>query len=243
MPDSLIKNSETSIHQALKTIYQTDETIQKEASISVNGHKFRLDLLDEEKDILYEIQRTSFGGRFSQKIQFLLDSTDYRIRIIHPIVYKQKITRLMKQKQISVSYRNYGTNIFHFFENLVRFKVPYHNRLEFDILLIYEHQIKEFIGFTKRTGRRRFQTVDRKLVKIIDRVEFRGYEDFFDLLPEDLPNKFTNRDLASCMRLENANRRRKRIPGLITYSLCKLGLLKRVGKQGNAHVFQKLDLT
>lgn len=239
MQISLVKSNESSLHQTLKLLYQTDETIQKEVSLSVNGKKFRLDLLDEKNNIIYEVQRTSFGGRFSQKIQTLLDSTNYRIRIIHPIVYRQKVTRLKQQEQLSVSYRNYKTNIYHFFENLVRFKVPYHYRLEFDILLIYEHKIKEFVGFLKRSGRRRFQTVSRDLIEIIKTVEIRTTKDFFDLLPEELPHKFTNRDLARSMHLDSTKRRSTRIPGLISYSLCQLGLLKRVGKQGNAHIFQK----
>ena len=64
MQISHVKSNESSLHQTLKLLYQTDENIQKEVSLSVNGQKFRLDLLDEKNNIIYEVQRTSFGGRF-----------------------------------------------------------------------------------------------------------------------------------------------------------------------------------
>jgi hypothetical protein len=240
---SLTKLNETSLHQALKSLYRKEESIQEEVPIEINGQKYRIDLLDEKSKIVYEIQRAGFGGKFSKKVLSILDSTVYRIRIVHPIVYKEKVTRMQQEKQISVTHRKYNTSIYHLFENLVRFKVPYHERLEFDILLIYEHKIKEFIGYYRRSGRRRYQTMNRDLLEIIKVHKIRNCDDFLSLLPKELPHQFTNRDLSQQMYTNIPGRRNKRIPGMITYSLCQLGLLKRVGKQGNAYLFQKQELS
>ena len=55
--------------------------MKSESIIQINDQKFRIDVLNDDQGIIYEIQRASFGGRFSKKIQTLLDSTKYVIRI------------------------------------------------------------------------------------------------------------------------------------------------------------------
>ena len=235
------KGTETIIHQKLKSLYCTGENIKSESIIQINNQKFRIDVLNDDQGIIYEIQRASFGGRFSKKIQTLLDSTEYVIRIVHPILYKQKISRMKAGERLSVSYRNLNSTVLHLFDQLVYFKVLYQNRLEFDILLIYEHLTKELAGYTKRSHRRKFRTEIRDLIKIIDRYEIRDGNDFLNILPSDLPEQFTNQDLASKMTFKNKTRRNYQLPGKITYSLCQLGLLKRVGKKKNAFLFQVDD--
>ena len=235
------KRNETLLHHNLKLNYCTKENIKSESIITINDQKFRIDVLDEEQGIIYEIQRASFGGRFSEKIQTLLDSTEYVIRIVHPILYKQRISRMKAGDRLSVSYRNLNSTILHLFDQLVYFKVLYQNRLEFDILLVHEHFIKEFTGYTKRSHRRKFRTEKRDLIEIIDKHEIRTKDDFLNILPSHLPDQFTNKDLASKMTFKNKTRRNHQLPGRITYSLCQLGLLKRVGKKRNAFLFQIAD--
>ena len=238
----MTKRNETSLHQALKSMYQKEDSIQEEVPIEIDGRKYRLDLVDEENNTVYEVQRSNFGNRFSEKVQSILDWTTYRIRIVHPIVYKEKVTRKKKKKILSVSHRNYNTSTYHLFENLVRFKVRFQERLQFDILLIYEHKIKEFVGYYRRSGRRRYQTIDRDLLDVVEKHEIRTVDDFLAFLPKELPHQFTNRDLTSRMYSYIPSRRNKRLPGMITYSLCQLGMLTRIGKQGNAYLFQKQKL-
>ena len=209
-----------------------------ESIIKVNNQKFRIDVLNEGQGIIYEIQRASFGGRFSKKIQTLLDSTKYTIRIVHPILYKQKTSRMRANERLSVSYRNFNSTVLHLFDHLVFFKIPYQDRLEFDILLVNEHITKEFSGYTKTSHRRKYRTIARDLVEIVERFEIRSKNDFLNILPSDLPNKFTNQDLASRLSFKNATHRNYRLTSKITYSLCQLGILKRVGKKRNAFLFQ-----
>ena len=236
-----LKRGETLLHQKIKSLYDTHDNVAKEVTQKVNGHIFRFDLLDNDKTIVYEIQRASFGGKFSQKIQTLLDSTDYRIRIIHPIPYKQKITRLNGNEILSTSYRNFHTNVYHFFEHLVHLKVGYQDRLEFDILIIYEHLFKKFVGYYKRSQKRRFQTSERDLIRVETKNKIRSKDDFYKFLPKELPSHFTNQDLNNSLTLRHNSRRNGRLPGKITYSMCQLGLLERVGKNRNAHIFTRQD--
>ncbi len=235
------KRAETLLHNKIKALYVTNENVKSEVYQKINTKNFRFDVFDDEKSMIYEIQRSSLGGRFSQKIQTLLDSTNYQIRIIHPIVHKQKVTRLDGDNKISTSYRNFYTHVYHFFEHLVHFKVSYQERLQFDILLVYEHLFKQFSGYYQRTGRRRFYTSDRDLVSIDHVKKIRCKEDFYTFLPIDLPTHFTNQDLFNSFTFKRKSRRNSRLPGKITYSLCQLGLLERVGKKRNAHVFSRRD--
>jgi hypothetical protein len=142
------------------------------------------------------------------------------------------------EERLSVSYRNLNSNIMHLFEQLIFFKIIYQNRLEFDILLVNEHVTKEFTGYTKRSHRRKYRTKMRDLVEIVDRYTIRSRTDFLNILPSDLPDQFTNQDLTNKLAFINESRRNFRLPGKITYSLCQLGILKRIGKKRNAHLFQ-----
>jgi hypothetical protein len=232
------KGNETLLHHKLKSLYCTDENIETEVIIKFDEQKFRLDVLNKERGIIYEIQRTSFGGRFSKKIQNLLNSTNYIIRIVHPILYKQKTSRMRKSERLSVSYRNFNTTILHLFDQLVYFKIPYQDRLQFDILLVNEYIRKEFVGYTKRSHRRKYKTKLRDLIEIVDKYKIRSKEDFLKLLPSNLPIQFSNQDLGGRLAFNNKRRRNERLPGKITYSLCQLRILKRVGKKGNAFLFQ-----
>ncbi len=236
--DSIPKGNETILHHKLKLPYCTSKNIKFESIIQVNNKKFRIDVLNEERGIIYEIQRASFGGRFSKKIQFLLDSTNYIIRIVHPILYKQKTSRMRVDERLSVSYRNFNSSILHLFDQLVHFKILYQKRLEFDVLLVNEHITKEFVGYTRRSHRRRYETKKRDLIEIVETYKIRSKVDFLKILPSDLPDQFTNQDLAHKLTFKNITRRNYQLPGKITYSLCQLGILKRVGKKGNAFVFQ-----
>jgi hypothetical protein len=239
--NSAPKSNETLLHHKLKLVYCKKENIKSEAIMNINNKKFRIDVINEEKKILYEIQRASFGDRFSKKIQLLLDSTQYIVRIVLPIIYKQKTSRMRKGEQLSVSYRNLNSSMLHLFNQLVFFKVAYQERLEFDILLVNEHITKEFTGYRKKSHRRIYRTEVRDLVEIVEKYEIRTMEDFLNLLPQNLPEQFTNQDLAKLLSLKYKTRRDYQLPGRITYSLCQLGILKRVGKKRNALLFQIVD--
>jgi hypothetical protein len=74
--------------------------------------------------------------------------------------------------------------------------------------------------------------LDRRLLGIIDKVEFGRPADYARLLPEALPPSFTNGEMARIMGkpLEKVRR--------LTYLLRKLGILEEAGRKGNARVFR-----
>jgi hypothetical protein len=83
--------------------------------------------------------------------------------------------------------------------------------------------------------------LDRDLVRIVGDRTFSGRDKFLAMLPSGLPSQFTNNDVAALLDIKGGMARRKKIARCMTYSFCQLGLARRIGKQGNAHVFSIVD--
>ena len=234
----LSSGNQTLIHQKLKAHYLSAVGGVEEATVKIKGKKYHIDVLDNSKTVIYEIQRSNFGGKFSDKIKDLLQSSEMKIVVVHPIVLTQKVTRMNHGEIVSISHYNKHGTLFNLFENLVHFKVEFvPQRIEFDVVFIKEHLLKELVGYYKRSMRRKYETIQRDLISIEKVQKFKTKSDFINILPNGLPNTFTNRDLAERLQKKGNKRRIQRLPGLITYSLCELGILHRVGKRGRALEF------
>ncbi|MFX0125427.1 MAG: hypothetical protein ACFFAE_17535 [Candidatus Hodarchaeota archaeon] len=234
----LYSGNQTLVHHKLKLRYLSEVRGTEEAIIKIKGKKYRIDVLDELKSSVYEIQRSNFGNIFSDKIRDLLQFSKMKIVIVHPIVLTQKVTRMNQGEIMGVSYYNKRSNIYSLFEKLVYFKVEFvPQRMEFDVVFIKEHVLKELVGFYGRSRRRKYETIQRDLLDIEEIMKFRTKSDFLNLLPNGLPDVFTNRDLAEKLEIKGSQKRIQRVPGIITYSLCILGILDRVGTRGRAHEF------
>ncbi|MHA2225931.1 MAG: hypothetical protein ACXAC8_12045 [Candidatus Hodarchaeales archaeon] len=232
------KKNQTWLHQKLKSLYSSKTGGKEEVEIQIKGKKYRLDVFDEEKNIVYEIQRSNFGGRFSEKIKSLLCVPEMRVIIVHPIVLNQKVTRMIQEKLVGVTYIKKCTDIYTLFENLVNFKMKFiHAKFGLDVLFIKEHLLKEFMGYWGNTNRKKYKVVQRDLMSVEKIMKFRKKSDFLKILPIGLPNVFTNRELAEKLFVQGGKKKKLRIPGRMTYSLCRLGVLERVGSKGRAHIF------
>lgn len=233
-----LPRNQTLLHQKLKFKYSNQVGGTEEVTLRINGRKYRIDVLDSKRNAVYEIQRSNFGGKFSQKIGGILKAPGFKIVIVHPIISKQKVTLMNKGEILGV--RNYkkGNNIYSLFEKLVHFKVEFiPQRMEIDVVFIQEHVIKEFVGLYGRSMRRKYVVIQRDLLSIEEIMKFQTKSDFIEILPDGLPEVFTNRDLAERLEVRGHKRRIQRTSGLITYTLCRLGILNRVGSRGRAHEF------
>lgn len=236
-PQNFFPNNQTWLHQKLKNYYLTHVGGTEEVSFQINGKKYRVDVLNKERTVVYEVHRSNFGKKFSRKIKGLLQ-LPMKIIIVHPIILKQKVTRMDRGEIVNVSYYNKHGNIYSLFEKLVNFKVEFiPQRMEFEVLFINEHVLKEFTGFYRRGRKRKYKIIQRDLVSIVNTHILNTKADFIKLLPTGLPYVFTNQDIADRLRIQGNGRKKLRIPGLMTYSLCKLGILDHVGRRGRAYEF------
>lgn len=97
--------------------------------------------------------------------------------------------------------------------------------------------MKEFAGVWPRSGRPRYRVTQRNLLSIEKTLEIRKESDFLDFLPKGIPDVFMNRDIITRLEINGNERRKQRIAGCLTYSLCNLGLITKVGKKKRAHQF------
>ncbi len=237
-----LRGQETRVHQQLKKLYLDSLILgEQEVIIEIDNRKFRIDVFDKLEKKAYEIQRHNFGKGFYDKIELL--TRKMRVIIVHPIVIKQKITRMKNGNIIGTSYINKTkkADFYSLFEKLVSFRTSFiPEKLGFDVLLIREHVKKEFIGRWKKSNRPRYKMIQRELINIENSINIRKKADFLTFLPENLPKVFTNRNISDQLEIQGNERRKSRIAGWMTYSLCNLGLLSQVGKKGRAHLFKIL---
>ncbi|MHA1974101.1 MAG: hypothetical protein ACTSW1_13970, partial [Candidatus Hodarchaeales archaeon] len=87
--------------------------------------------------------------------------------------------------------------------------------------------------------RNRYKAVQREILEIIDKKVIERKEDFLSFLPSGISENFTNKEVIDKMQMPEVSHRTKvNIVGKMTYSLWKMGVLKRVGKKVNSYVYE-----
>ena len=240
LQDISYPRNQTQLHQQLKEYYRNKLNGQEEVSLTINDSVYRIDVINQDNSIACEIHRSNFDKRFSKKIQALLSIPKMYLIIVCPLVSAQKVFRMNNQKVINTSYYKKPYALFSLFDLLVRIKTPLiENRMEFRVHLISENVTKQFQGFIGRTTRRRYKIIERELNSIDDTRVFKNHNDFIKLLPTNLPPKFTRKELGQALSLPKLSERSiQRLAGRMTYSLWKLGVLKRIGKQRQAYIYE-----
>jgi hypothetical protein len=74
---------------------------------------------------------------------------------------------------------------------------------------------------------------DRRLIRVFEREIFESKIDFLKILPNNLPDPFSNRNLAESLGIP-INQSRK-----MTYSLRKIGTIAQVGNDRNQMLFTR----
>ena len=216
---------EKSLHAALKFWYA-----QPGDHFEVQVDDFVIDIVRGET--LVEIQTRNFSA-MRRKLERLLPH--YPVRLLHPIAREKWIVRetgagrFLKRRKSPKHGR-----IEDVFRELVRIPdlLPYPN-LTLEVLFTQEEEIWRDDG--KGSWRRkRWSIHDRRLLAVVDNTAFASPTDYVSLLPSDLPQPFTNRDLATALNL------RLNLAQKMSYTMRKAGLLAVAGKRGNALLFECL---
>lgn len=180
---------------------------------------------------LIEIQTRSFSA-LKKKLANLLEA-DYRVRLVHPIAARKWICRLGEDGDIASRRKSPKKgSVEHVFSELVY--IPHlmpHENFSLEVLLTHEEEIRinDGAGSWRRKG---WSIYDRRLLEVAEHHRFQTSADLLNLLPDDLPEQFTTRHIAT------GAGQRMRIAQQMAYVLRKLGLIEQVGKKGKSYLYE-----
>lgn len=216
---------ERSLHARLKRLYAEPGDCVEE---KVGGYWVDIRRGDE----VIEIQTGNFGG-MKRKVAALLETRP--VRVVHPIAAEKWITRLAADGATVVARRKSpkrGT-VYDLFDELVSFPHFFLNPLfSIEVVLVKEEEIRceDGLGSWRRKGR---SIRDHLLLDVAGIHVFRGPGDFLKVLPPAWTGPSTNKELAKDLKQPHFRIAR------MTYCLDRMGLIRRVGKQGNAILFER----
>jgi len=218
---------EMSLHATLKDWYaQPGDRLE----VPVEGY-----LIDIERGReLIEIQTANFGS-LKSKLDALLD--DFQVRIVYPIARERWIRRVSKDGEVLSRRKSPKRGrVEHLFDELVY--IPHYierENLTIEALLIQDEitWVDDGRGSWRRKG---WSVRDRRLLAVIDQQLFTGAADYLALIPEDLRDGFTNRDLAKRLGL------RLRLAQKMSNCLRKIGVIEQAGKRDRAYLYRVGDM-
>lgn len=215
--------AEKSLHAGIKEWYGRSGD---QFEVKVDG--FVIDIVRGEQ--LIEIQTRHFGA-MKRKLGRLLPH--HPVLLLHPIAQEKWIVRQTAVGQpISRRKSPKKGQPLDLFSELMR--IPHlltEPNLVVGALLTRQEEIwrDDGQGSWRRKG---WSLHDHRLLEVVGLHTFATPAELLTLLPPDLPQPFTNRQLA---RLAHV---RPNLAQRITYTLCRCGAAVQVGKQGRSNLYQ-----
>ena len=225
--DALVSGRESSLHSAIKKWYLL-EGDKPEAKVE----DFIVDIA--RGNLLIEIQTANFSAIKPKLIHLL---KDHKVRIVYPIAREKWIVHKSTANG-EISGRRLSPrkgNLSDLFSELIRLPTLFfNNNLSVEVLMIEMEEIWCHDG--RGSWRRRGASIeDRKLIRVFERRVFGNRADFLEVLPKDLPEPFSNNDLAKSLGIRAGQSRR------ITYSLRKMGAITHVGNRRKQMLFACIE--
>jgi len=217
--------SEKTLHAELKKYFEPDMTRHE---IPVGS--FVADIANE--DGIIEIQTRSFEKMRKKLAEFLTLSP---VTVVYPLPRKKWLiwideeTGETSKKRISPKQGKVQDAMF----ELYKIK-PFlrHPNLQLCIVMVDIEEYRLLNGWSadKKRGSTR---LDRIPVGIAELSYLRSAEDYLLFIPERIQSRFTTRDYAQALRIN------MRVSQTTLNILYHVGAVKRVGKQGNLHVYER----
>lgn len=218
--------NEKPLHAALKEWYAQPGD---EVEVKVDGYV--IDIV--RQDLLIEIQTGGFGSLKHKLIDLL---ARHQVRLVYPIAREKWIVKLAGDECSRVSRRKSPKRgaFHHLFSQLVSFPALMADpNFALEVLLVQEEEYR--LHVPGRAWRRRgWVTHERQLLRVVERRCFKDPLDLAALLPSELPDEFTTLDLATSLR------QTRRLAQQTAYCLREMGAITRVGKRGNAILYERV---
>lgn len=208
--------NEKSLHAAVKKWYARPED---HLEARVDG--YIVDIVRE--NLLIEIQTRNFSA-VKSKLGGLL--AGHRVLLVYPVSQIKWIVKSATNDVIISRKKSPKSgNVFDLFDELVRIpELINEPNFTIEVLIIEEEELRADDG--KGSWRRKGVSIkDRRLISVFNRLRFETKDDFKAILPDDLTDPFTTKDLALKAGIPQSRATR------VTYCLKKMGVLKVIGKQ------------
>ena len=216
--------NESSLHSAIKEWYSLPRD-----KFEVKISQYVADIV--RGDLVVEIQTMNFSA-IRKKLENLLQK--HKVRLVYPIAERKCIVHIDKSGKVVSRRKSPGKGkLTDLFRELIRVpELIKEVNFSFEVLLIDEEEIR--IDDGRGSWRRRGASIkDRKLVGVNTRILFENSIDFLKLLPEELHETFTNKELARSKKVS------VRTAQQITYCFRRSGMIRVIEKRGKELVFQK----
>jgi hypothetical protein len=202
------------------------------AEVRVEG--FVIDLVRADGELV-EIQTGGFAP-LGRKLDALLDG--HRMRIVFPVPAQRRIVRVDAHGEVLSARRSpLKGGPLDVFDRLVSFpSLLAHPNLVVEVLLCREDHVRAPEAGRSRSGRRRRDPGERRLVEVLDRVELDSPAAAAALLPATLGGgePFTTRELAAALRCRMVLAQR------VAYCLRAMEVFADAGKRGRAPLHRRV---
>ncbi|MBN1121996.1 MAG: hypothetical protein JXJ17_13025 [Anaerolineae bacterium] len=183
---------------------------------------------------LIEIQTRHFHA-IRRKLKVLVK--DHPVRLVYPVVTRKWIVKLAGDGETQLDRRKspQRNSVYTVFRELVSFPaLVSHPNLTIEVVFVHidEVRVDDGRGSWRRKG---WSIVDTRLLEVEGQVRLHTVGDWRALLPDDLEDPFTTRDLSEAIG------ERLRLAQSMAYCLYEMGAVERVGKRGNAYLYERLS--
>ena len=218
--------NEHSFHSEIKKVY------------SLPGDRFEVKLDEYIVDILrgkivIEVQTRNFSA-LKKKLEAL--TTKYQVRLVYPLPERKWITYITEKNEIVCKRKSPRKGkLTDLFGELVMIpKMIINENFSLEVLFIDEEEVRcdDRRGSWRRRG---ISIKERRLLQVNKSVVFQKKSEYFKILPVELNQCFTNKELANLARISVRTARQ------ITYCLRINNIIKHVENSGRELKFRKVE--
>ncbi len=219
--------SEKTLHAILKNFYEPDEDKQE-----IPIDRFVADIFTGQEII--EIQTGQFN-RMRDKLKCFLK--EYPVTIVYPVARERWLHWIDEETgEVSKGRKSPKKgNEYSAFVELYRIKMFLNDpNLKIKIVLLDMDEYKILNGWGKQK-KNNASKYDRIPNRFVEEVNIECREDYLQFIPYDLPEPFTVKEYAKAVKVND------RIAGVALNLLNYLEVVQRVGKKGNAFLYETIE--
>lgn len=219
--------SEKTVHAILKNYYQPDEDHQE-----IPIEDFIADIYADGE--IMEIQTRQFN-KLRRKLDAFLKL--YPVTIVYPIPREKWLIwineengELSKKRKSPRKGSEYDA-----FEELYKIKMYLKDpnlRIKLVFMNMEEYRLLNGWSTDKKKGSSRF---DRIPTEIVSEVDITCPQDYLQFVPYDIEEPFTVKDFGRKIKLPAS------AAGTVVHILNYVGVIRKVGKQGNAYLYRAME--